>query len=370
VNLITNNGERFKGYYFLPATAGSPVFPNVLTEIPQGAAGRPNVLFAAEGFANPLIYQTELSIEQEVFQNFTLTAVYMGTRGQRLPVFRDTNLFPSTRTSTYTICAAPQAGSSTACANAAGTFTVPFFSGARPNADYGYMTVADSVINTWYHGFVLQAKQRFSHGIQLQAALTISKAQDNGQSSITFSTNNQPLNPFNLRQDYALSDFDQRKRFTMSAYWQPPFDRIGSKPLRRALEGFQFSTILALADGRPYSGSVSGNPSPSGIASGLLGVGGSSRAPSIGRNTFIGPGMTTVDLRLAREIKFSERVRWQLIAESFNVLNRINVTSIVTTQYNIRGAVLFPRTDFQSVSATGTNLTRERQFQLGTRFTF
>ena len=40
------------------------------------------------------------------------------------------------------------------------------------------------------------------------------------------------------------------------------------------------------------------------------------------------------------------------------------------TQYNVRGSVLFPRTDFQSISATGTNIVRERQIQLGTRFTF
>jgi len=370
VNLITNNGKRFKVYSFIPSTAGSPVFPNVLAEVPSGAAGRPDALFAAGDFANPLIYQMELSIEQEVFKNFTLTAVYMASRGQRLPAFRDTNLFPPAQTATYTVCADPQVGTSTACPNVARTFTVPFWTGARPNASYGYITVADSVINSWYNGFVLQAKQRFSHGIQLQAALTISKAQDNGQSLITFSASNQPQNPFNLRQDYALSDLDQRKRFTMTALWQPPFSRIGSKPLRRAFDGFQVSGILMLADGRPYSGFTSGNPTPAGILGGLLGVGGSSRLPWTGRNIYTYPGAATLDLRLAREIKFSERFRWQLLAEAFNVFNRVNITGITTTQYNVRGAVLFPRTDFRVVSATGTNLMRERQCQLGTRFTF
>ena len=92
--------------------------------------------------------------------------------------------------------------------------------------------------------------------------------------------------------------------------------------------------------------------------------------PDIGRNTFTNPGAAIIDLRLAREFRFSERLRWQLIAEGFNVANRNNITGIVTTQYNVRGAVLFPRTDFQSISSTGTNLTRERQYQLGTRFTF
>jgi D-mannonate dehydratase len=106
------------------------------------------------------------------------------------------------------------------------------------------------------------------------------------------------------------------------------------------------------------------------VTSGLLGVGGNARFPGVGRNTYVAPGSAIVDFRVAREIKLSERLRWQLIAEAFNALNRINITSINMTQYNIRGAVLFPRTDFESISATGTNLSRERQYQLGTRFTF
>jgi hypothetical protein len=232
------------------------------------------------------------------------------------------------------------------------------------------MTVAESVVNTWYNALAIQAKKRFSKGFQLQAGFTWSKALDDDQNSITFTSSNVPMNPFNRRQDYSLSDFDQRRRFTMSGVWQLPTERIESRNLRRAVHGFQLSGIVTLADGRPYSGSVSGNPSPSGIQAGLLGVGGSSRVPYVGRNTFTSLGAANLDLRLSREIRFSERIRWQLILEAFNVTNRVQVTGINTTQYNIRGSVLFPRSDFQTVSAAGTNLFRERQLQLGTRLTF
>jgi hypothetical protein len=156
----------------------------------------------------------------------------------------------------------------------------------------------------------------------------------------------------------------------MSAYWVPPFSRLSSKPLRSALNGLQLSGILTLADGRPYSPLISGNPTPAGVSSGILGAGGDNRVPFVGRNVFTNPGLANVDLRLAREVRFSERLRLQLIAEGFNVFNRVNITSINTTQYNVRGTVLFPRTDFQTISATGTNLTRERQLQLGARFSF
>ena len=288
---------------------------------------------------------------------------------RKLPIFRDTNL-AAPRTATYLLCGSPQVGSSTACSNLLGTITTPLFTGARPNPSFGYMTIADSVVNSWYNGFVLQAKKRFSHGLQLQASLTISKAQDNGQNSQTFSTSNQPLNSLNLRQDYALSDFDQRRRFTMSGYYVPPFSRIQNRYLRAALDGFQLSGILALYDGRPYSGSVSGNPSPAGTTSGLLGMNGSARLPWMGRNTYTSPGGATLDARLAREFRVGERARLQLIAEGFNVLNRRLVTRINTTAYNIRTLTLFPRTDFQTPSETGSNLVRERQYQLGARFVF
>ncbi len=369
-NLITNNGVRFKSYSFIPSSAGSPLFPNVLPGIPTGSGARPDVVFASPGFANPMIYQTEFAIEHELFRNFTLSGIYMGNRGTRMPVFRDTNLYPPGQNAMYTVCGSPQVGSSTACTNPLTAFTAPFFSGARPNPNYGYMTAADSVVNTWYHALVIQARKRFSKGFQLQAGFTWSKAMDDDQNSITFTSSNVPLNPFDLRQDYSLSDFDQRKRFSMSAVWQLPTNSIASKNLRRAVDGFQLSGILLLADGRPYSGTASGNPSPSGIQSGLLGVGGSSRVPYIGRNTFTGPGVANLDMRLSRELRISERVRWQLILEAFNVTNRVQVTGINTTQYNVRGSVLFPRTDFQTISAAGTNLFRERQLQLGTRLTF
>jgi hypothetical protein len=327
-------------------------------------------VFATADLANPIIYQTQFSIEQEIVKNFTLSAVYMLNRGQRMPVFVDTNLFPPTQNNTYTICGSPQVGSSTACSNSLSAFTVPFWSGARPNPNYGYLTAVESVVNTWYNGLVIQAKKRFSQGFQLQAGFTWSKAQDDDQNSTTFTASNTPMNPFDLKRDYSLSDFDQRRRFTVSGVWQLPTGNIQSKALRRFVHGFQISGIMTLADGRPYSGTTSGNPSPAGIQGGLLGVGGSYRVPFVGRNTLTNPGVANVDARLAREIKFTERMRLQLILEAFNLTNRVQVTGINTTQYTVRGSTLFPRTDFQSISAAGTNLFGPRQLQLGARFSF
>ena len=91
------------------------------------------------------------------------------------------------------------------------------------------MTDISSVVNTWYNGLVIQVKHRFSHGFQMDAGFTWSKAQDDDQNSQTFTTSESASNPINLKNDYSLSDFDQRKRFTLSGVWELPTHNIQSK---------------------------------------------------------------------------------------------------------------------------------------------
>jgi hypothetical protein len=372
-NLLLNNGVREVSYTLTPTSNGAPVFPNVLSAPLTGPGSKPDIQFLDPKFANPITYQGEFSIEREIFRNFSLSAIYMMNRGQRMPVFLDTNL-PAPVTQTYTLCGTALNGTATSCANPVGTLTIPFFSGPRPNPNFGFMTDVASVVNTWYHGLVLQANKRFSHGIQLNAGFTWSKAMDDDQNSQTFTTSESALNPLNLKQDYSLSDFDQRRRFTLQAVWELPTHGVHSVWAKRLVDGFQISGIAVAADGRPYSGTINGSPGAPGIVgttSGPMGIGGSTRFPGVGRNTFTNPGAASLDMRLSRDIRIKERVRWMLIAEVFNLTNRYEITSINTTQYSIGGGtILFPQTPFQTRTAAGTNLFGPRQFQLGSRFTF
>jgi hypothetical protein len=280
---------------------------------------------------------------------------------------------PTPILNTYTVCGTVVNGTLGSCPNPAGTITVPFFTGPRPNPNFGFMTDVSSVVNTWYNGLVIQAKHRFSHGFQFDAGFTWSKAQDDDQNSTTFTASESALNPLNLKGDYSLSDFDQRRRFTMSGVWELPTHNIQSKSLKRLVDGFQISSIVALVDGRPYSGLISGSPgspSPAGTTSGSLGIGGFSRFPGVGRNTFTNPGANSVDVRLSRAINLTERIHWLLIAEAFNVANRYEITSVNQTQYQFSGITLYPQSSFGTRSASGTNLFGARQIQLGTRITF
>lgn len=372
-NFFTNNGQRLPSFFFTPTTAGAPVFPNLLSTIPTGGASRPDLVVAASDLVNPLIHQYEFAIEREIARGLSVSASYLGSRGQRLPYFRDVNVFPPTDTVTLTVDCAANPGNA-ACQNAPATVTIPFFRGpARPNSAVGQILLAESTVNQWYNAFVLQVRRRFSRGFSMQAAFTFAKNQDNGQSSDTFNAGNQPLNPLNQRAEYAVSNLDQRKRFVLSAFWEPPFGRISNTALRTLLNGFKFSGVATAGDGFPVSASTSGSTSAPGIpalSSGPLGVRGSSRAPWLGRNTFTSPGSFNVDFRVARDFRVTERARLELIWEAFNIFNRTNVTSVVGTAFNVSGTRLTARNDFLSPSQTSNFFIRERQMQLGARFRF
>ena len=328
-------------------------------------------------FANPIIHEFELAFEREILPRVSLSITYLGSHGLRLPYFRDVNLFPPAAADTVTlkVDCAPNPNNP-ACAGAPASIAVPFFRGPstnRPNKKANAITLVESVSNSWYHGMVIQLKRNFAEGFTLQSNFTWSKAIDNGQSSTTFTTTNQPQNPFYTRAEKALSDFDKRRKFVLNAAYMPPFRRIGNSALRIALDGFQFSGIFTASDGSPISANTSGSLSISGVSlvsSGILGVGGGSRAPWLSRNTFTSPGFTNLDFRILREVRVKDRARIEFIVEASNLLNHTNVVGIVTTAFNVSGTTLTARNDFMTPSSTSSYFSRERQLQIAARVKF
>jgi len=365
VNLITNNGERFKSYSFIPPRPARPCSQRAFA-VPTGAAGRPDAVFAAADFANRSSIRWSFPRAGSVQELHLDRNLPVESRPAPAGVPRHQPV-PQTQSATYTVCGLRRS----APAPPAQTWPAPspsLFLRRAPNANFGYLTSAESVINSWYNGFVLQAKKRFSHGVQLQPPHH-RQAQDNGQSLITFTSSNQPLNPFNLRQDYALSDLDQRKRFTMSAVWQPPFSRIGTAPLRKAFDGFQLSGVLTLADGRPYSGATSGNPTPAGsrrAARSWRQLASALRGPQYVYLPGLGLGGCPAGAGI-------QVLRAHTLADHRGRIQHLQPRQYHGHQHHAvqrpRRRVV-PQHRLQSISATGTNLMRERQYQLGTRFTF
>src|SRR5260370_774140 len=62
------------------------------------------------------------------------------------------------------------------------------------------------------------------------------------------------------------------------------------------------------------------------------------RPPGVGRNSFEGPNLMTADLRISKDIGLWERAKLRLVFEGFNITNRANYNSLLTTQYVFNAA--------------------------------
>ena len=88
------------------------------------------------------------------------------------------------------------------------------------------------------------------------------------------------------------------------------------------------------------AGSLAGLESAAEVGLGFGGIRGQGTTgdrnlvPSIPRNSTGSPANYKLDLRVARDIRVTERLRIELLAEGFNVFNRSNYNGFNTTLYN------------------------------------
>ena len=92
--------------------------------------------------------------------------------------------------------------------------------------NFGRITTISPLVDSKYNGLVLQVNRRLNKGLQFQASYTEARATDNGQSSQTFTSANNVLNPFELGLEEGTSNFEVRHRFVANAIWSP---RVGAE---------------------------------------------------------------------------------------------------------------------------------------------
>lgn len=369
-NTLTNTGvPTAQNQVSLAATAANaPIFPNILA---SAAAGPPAVQFFSADFASPQIHQGDFVVERQVARNMVVSASYLLSIGRFLPNYIDTNLNAPTQTRTYDIIGGPFNGQQV---------TVPFFTGARPNAAFAALTEVRSTVRSDYHALVLQANRRLTNGLQFQSSYTLSKATDTGQTSAAFPLTNAPFNAFDPSGEAGRSTFDVRHKFVASAVYVPDFfaDQGDSKVGRAIFNGFTISPIFSFYSGRPLNPTVSGSIS-GGTTGGINGSNGNARFPLLKRNAFSQPRLINMDLRLSRRFRIKESMNIEFLAEGFNIFNRTQVTDVQSTFYRVGNAIVGSTTGnqvltfndpFNSVTEAGGTLFRERQIQFALRFQF
>ena len=345
-----------------------PIYPNLLpaSNPPVGA-----VQYFDDDFQLPQIHQWDFIVEREISRNTVVSASYLGSFGNSLPNFVDTNLPQAARTVALNIVGGPFAGQ---------TYLTPIFVGPRPNTGFAQITEIRSDVVSKYHALVFQANRRLTRGLQFQANYTLSRSSDTGQTSTTFTTNNLPFNAFDQQGEDALSAFDRRQKFVVSAVYNPnPFNDGAAKAI---FNGWTIAPILNAFSGQRVTGNISGNITPTsfGFASnttpggGINGSGGSSRFSLVPRNFFKQPNIWYLDGRISRRFSLTESVKLEVLAEGFNVFNRTQVTNVNPTIYNQAGTTLtfngVGTNPFFNVTGADSTLFRERQVQFAARFEF
>ncbi|WP_260702974.1 carboxypeptidase-like regulatory domain-containing protein [Edaphobacter flagellatus] len=373
--------------------------PNTVTNCPQAAnqgfgyvctyvaappaaiAGTTSATVFSRRFRTPMVQQGSLSMERGVGAGVFISATYLMNIDRQLSGSVDINIAPSTTTKTFQL----QGGTNLPGVRDGDTFILPVYT-ARINDSFGPVTAILSNVNASYNALAVEARRRSRAGLEFRAAFTWSKAIDEGQAIGATPRTNAQLDPFTIGYDKGLSRLNFPHKLVVSAVWQPKL-RTSERWLAHVANGWTASGIFYETSGRPYSYEIFGGTRLTGGHESINGSGGAVYLPTVGRNTLRLPDTARLDLRIARSLRMTDRVRLRGTAEAFNLFNRVNYTGVqqraFLTGTSAAGVTPLIFQDAATVAAEGLNVrpfgayteagtatARERQLQLGLHLEF
>ncbi|HKC87529.1 MAG TPA: TonB-dependent receptor [Blastocatellia bacterium] len=329
------------------ADAGSPTYPNILATPPVTVGTSVSQLDS--DFKQPRMQEFNIGVEHELLSQLTVSASFVYTLGDRLPVNFDTNLAAPAFTRVYqfpdgsTLEVPFAAGLTRTAAGAARNVNL-----SRPNPNFGSINVQRSISETYYKALFLEVKRRFSGGLQFNIAYTLAKAENlsgtgngGGAGAEDPFGGSSLFNQFDLKANRAPAPTDQRHRFVVNGVWNLPELKQGSALARGLLNGYRLSGIFTAESGRPFAATLSLPNIPFTLDGaqytgfgGILGLGGLNLAPDVPRNSNYGDVNYRIDLRVARDVKLGDKFVVELLGEAFNLFNRSNFNGFNSTLYN------------------------------------
>ena len=269
-----------------------------------------------------------------------------------------------------------------------------------------------------YNGLQVSINRAVGSSMLVTGAYTWSHALDNSNGA--FSTGNLssssgarffilPSGP-SYKLNYGNSDQDQRQVFVGSLVYNLPYghgQKFGASAPRlldEVLGGWQTNTIVTVEGGTPFDINTNGygnidnradvfqykavpralvggsnNANNRTYFTGTFGIptptagNDFTRAGNVGRNQFFGPGYTAVDFGIFKDFALTQRVKFQLRAQAYNLFNTPQFTSpdgnIHDGVQNSDGTVTTaPGFGFGSISSTRQS--SERQMEFAARINF
>jgi len=322
-NALQRDGTKYIVVQFSPTQAGAPVFPNVLATQPSVLLTKPNITRIDPNIEASYSEQVNVQVERELPGDALISVGYLHLHGLHIIASRNVNV--------------PTAPASAGIPNL-----------GRPDPNWGNIGRFEGAGVSFYDGMVVSFNKRAAHWANLRVSYTLSKTTDDA-GNFFFST---PQNNFDLRGDKGLSDNDQRHRLVISGSFQTP--QSAKEGLPKALRGFQLSYIFTYASRLPFNILLGSDRN--------FDTNNNDRPVGVRRNSGRGFDFASLDMRLNRRFRISERHSLDVLAEGFNLLNRANLG----VPNNTFGSGTTPLVTF----GQPTLAFDPRQFQFGLKLSF
>jgi len=261
----------------------------------------------------PYGIQNSLALEFEPAKDTVLNVSYLRTHGVHLGSFYNINQRPN-----GFICGLHDSRGDTGCKEQF----------APASANFVFFE-ADSRWYSDFNGLLVNINKRVTHHVGYGISYTWSKSLDDGPNPSFVLI---PQNTFDFRAEKALSADHVAHRFVGSAIFEGPTKING------IVDNWQLSTIVSVESPHYFTKFAGLDTNGDGFTS-------NDRVGIEPRDTFKGDSYQSVDLRVSRVFKLTERMSLQGLAEAFNTLNTLNIRFFNTT---------YTASDFSPVGTPGT----------------
>jgi len=374
-----DNGLTYNATFANPIPGGIIPATNTPAELTTDL-GR-NITFYPSNRVVPYASRWSLNVQRQLPSGFLLDVGYIGNRGTRLNIERETNATPGNYLSTSP--ERDQAQISYLGQQIANPFfgldrvytrTMSRANLLRPYPQFNSVTAIDPVGYSWWHAMTVRSERRFATGFSFQFGYTWSKLMEATQF----------LNSFQTQPYEVIGVFDRPHRVTFSGVWEMPFGRgrqwasglpkwadlfVGGWQLNgvgQAQSGsaLDFGNYILRADVNsiPLSGDARSVDRWFNVdafeRAAARQLGSNVRTLPLRFSGVRGPGQWKVDLSAIKYISFTEKVKLQVRAEAYNAMNHANFANPATNNVTATG--------FGQITAVDP----ARQFQIALKLTF
>jgi hypothetical protein len=335
VTLSALAGQNPSAAYRIPFT-GDPAFARPLDANGGNTALRPALQAVDPTIQAPYNMQWFFGVQRRLPGDWVVETNYTGTQGRKLLLRNEINRFSGDRLDGVV---------------------------NRVNQSFGSIIWGSNAVSSSYHAFSAQANKRFAKGYLAQVAYTFSRSIDSDSEPFGGGAGELQgtLETTNLKLDRGLSAFDAAQRLAANFVWEMPFLRGRGGFIEGAFGGWQLGGIVSLQSGFPFTvvtgedynldGVFTDRPnaaasidrvvgtSPKNFSDGTFGdistwanlfrPAAAGTVPTLGRNTFRGPGFASIDASLLKVFPLPgvkrEGSAVEFRAEFFNLANRVNL---------------------------------------------